>query len=1090
LADANRDPVSSQGVAPVQRATLIHSGDFWTAGFGELTFSIRDLKGLSYIQRLLRHPHEEFHALDLLTEPGAAREIAGEPPDLGGLLENPAVQIRGAGDAGELLDAKAKASYRQRLAELAEELEDLRERGDRERAEQAEEEIEFLKREIVRAVGFGGRDRRAGSAAERARLSVTRAIKGAVQKIAEHDIPLADHLTDTIRTGSFCSYAPDPRAPVAWKFSAGEAASEAELKATAPIVFARGTNFLQAFAGRTAFVGREAERALLNRSLAQARQGVGRVVMITGPAGVGKTRMAAEVAAQAAREGVLTLVGRCYDRDDSVPFIPFVEILEAALGLASSPEAFRGELGGDAPEIARLLPQLRRMFPDLPPPLELPPEQSRRLLFNAVSSFIARTARHTALLLLLDDLHWADQGTLLLLVHLAHEIAKLPVLIVGTYRDFELTPAKPLAGALDELTRLHMVEQVALGGLARAAVGQMLHALGGREPPDAVVDVIYAETEGNPFFVEELFQHLAEQGKLFDPQGAFRRDLKIKDIDVPQSVRLVIGRRLARLDQQTQQVLGTAAVIGRSFTLQLLEASTGGDAEALLDRVEEAEGAGLITSTIEYPDARFRFAHELIRQAMLGSLSGARRQRLHLDVANAMERLYPDALEDHADDLAHHLVQAGAAADPSKTVRYLAMAAKRAREQGALPETEALYRQALTLLQKIPESRDRDHQELALQLALALVFVATRGYTAAETTAAYDRASVLAGRLGEPIQVVLALSGLYAQCFLRGEMHAAEALADRIQGCAERDGSPATLAWAHQLQGVVKYHLGNLTRAFDHFEKAIVAYREADHTDFPEDPGVESLDYAALTAWQLGMPDTGRARMRDATALAERLRKPYELGHNRFYAAYLQILFRDAEATLRGSEAVIALAQQYAMPLYVEAGRILRGWALAEQGRAEEGASCAREGLTNYMAGANRLALGSLLGFFAEARARAGALDEALATVEEGLGATPDQLVDQPYLLWLRGELLLRKGGAGDSAAEQSFRHAISLAHRIGAKSQALRAATSLGRLLKSKGRLEEARKTVGPIVNAFTEGLDTSDLIDARKLLEELSDQ
>jgi tetratricopeptide (TPR) repeat protein len=734
------------------------------------------------------------------------------------------------------------------------------------------------------------------------------------------------------------------------------------------------------------------------------------------------------------------------------------------------------------------------LFPDIPPPLELPPEQSRRLLFNAVSSVLAATSAQTPIVLLLDDLHWADQGTLLLLIHLAHLIAKLPVLMVGTYRDFELTPAKPLAGALDELTRLHLAEQIALGGLDRTAVGQMLRALSGREPPDAVVDVIYTGTEGNPFFVEELFQHLAEQGKLLGPDGSFRRDLQLKDIDAPQSVRLVIGRRLARLAQPTQQILFSAAVVGRSFTLDLLEGATGEDAERLLDCVEEAEGAGLISSTIEYPDARFSFGHELIRQTVLQSLSGARRQRLHLDVANAMERLYAGVLEDHADDLAHHLWQAGALAEPARTLRYLVMAAKRAREQGALAETETLYRQAVGLLGRMPETRERDQQELALQLALGQVFVATRGYTAPETAAAYDRASALGERLGEPIQVVLALSGIYASSLLRGDMEGTAALADRILAFAQRHPSPAPLAWAHHLQCAVNYHRGNLARAFEHFEGTKAAYREADHANLPQDPGVESLDYAAVTCWQLGRADTARARMRDALALSERLRKPYETVHAWFYAAYLHVLMREPAASLRFSEVVTELTEQHAIPLYLEACRILRGWALAEQGHADEGARIASEGVANYMASANRLAIGSFLAFLAEARARSGQVQAALATVEEGLRVAPDQLVDQPYLLWLRGELLLR-GGAGDAAAgggaeaEQSFRDAIALANSIGAKSLALRAATSLGRQFKSRGKFAQARETIASLVNGFTEGLDTRDLIDARRLLEELSD-
>src|SRR5260370_6591145 len=286
--------------------------------------------------------------------------------------------------------------------------------------------------------------------------------------------------------------------------------------------------------------------------------------MISGAPGVGKTRLADEAGAQAAQSGFLALAGSCYDRDDAVPFSPFVEILEGAWAQARSLETFRETLGNDAPEIARLMPELRRLFRDLTPPREIPPEQSRRLLFDALVRMMTRAAGDRPLLLVLEDLHWADEGTLSLLNHLARLVAKLRVLIVGTYRDYELDPGGPLAATLDELTRLHLLRRITLGGLSQPAVAEMIAALSDRDPPSAVVDFIYLGTEGNPFFVEELFLHLLERGKLMDSQGEFRRDLKLARVDGPESLRLVIGRRLSRLGEETRQVLATAAIRGPS----------------------------------------------------------------------------------------------------------------------------------------------------------------------------------------------------------------------------------------------------------------------------------------------------------------------------------------------------------------------------------------------------------------------------------------------------------------------------------------------------------------------------------------------
>jgi len=462
---------------------------------------------------------------------------------------------------------------------------------------------------------------------------------------------------------------------------------------------------------RTPFVGREAERADLRRLLDQSIRGQGALVMIGGEPGVGKTRLAEEVLLEARQRGFLAWSGRCYEMEGAPPYIPFVEILESAARVIPQP-ALREALGDSAPEVAKLLPELRRLFPDIPPPLELPPEQERHYLFNSVREFVAWAARAQPLLLILDDLHWADDSTLLLLQHIAQQLREVPVLILGTYRDVELDVGRPLARALEELLRQRLAHRIALRRLPQDGVAAMLRALSGQEPPTTLVEAVYAETEGNPFFVEEVFQHLTEEGKLFDAQGRWRADLRVEELDVPEGVRLVIGRRLERVCEDCRRVLTAAAVIGRGFSFELLDAlgdpsagsGQGVDTDALLDAVDEAERARLIIAASDGPEARFTFAHELIRQTLVSGLSLPRRQRLHLRVAEAMERVYLPAgrhgartLEEHAADLAHHLYQAGAVADRRKTVHYLTLAGERALEAAAFEDALRHYENALSL---------------------------------------------------------------------------------------------------------------------------------------------------------------------------------------------------------------------------------------------------------------------------------------------------------------------------------------------------------------------------------------------------------
>ncbi len=411
---------------------------------------------------------------------------------------------------------------------------------------------------------------------------------------------------------------------------------------------------------------------------------------------------------------------------------------------------------------------------------------------------------------------------------------------------------------------------------------------------------------------------------------------------------------------------------------------------------------------------------------------------------------------------------------------------------------EGYCRQALEALGTTLETPGRDQQELTLQLALGQVFIATRGYVAPETTAAYDRASILGERLGNPMKVVASLSGLFSLPFLQGELGAAQAMAERVRASSDRDGKPRTQVWSYYLNGVVRYHRGDLAGAWECLCKARALYQEEDHRRNPQDPGCETLEYMALTAWQLGMVEIARTRIQDAIELSKRLRKPYALAHCQFYAAFLHAMLRDAQTTQVFAESAVTISTEQSIPLFYDAGRILHGWAIALQGNSAEGMRHASEGLANFRSAGNRLGLGLFAGRLAEAQASAGDLDAALTTVQDALSAAPNELVNMPYILWLHGELHLgcarntttRKVGQsmGSEPAEESFREAISLADRIGAKSYGLRAATSLGQLLKTSGRSAAALEIILPRYKGFADSCETRDLIDARTLLGELS--
>lgn len=449
---------------------------------------------------------------------------------------------------------------------------------------------------------------------------------------------------------------------------------------------------------RTPFVGRKAERAELRLLLDHAVRGSGSLVMVGGEPGVGKTRLAEELMAEAAGRNMQVFAGHSYEMEGAAPFIAVVELFEAALARAPSPAAFRAFLGDEAAEVARLLPKLRQLCPDIPPPLELPAEQERRLLFNSVLDVIARSGRQRPMLLLFDDLHWADDPTLLLVEHLAAHLHELPVLMVATYRDTEADVGRPLAKTFEDLRRRQLARWVTLGRLPEPEVAQVLQALSGQDVPPALVRAIYSETEGNPFFLGEVYRYLTEEGRLFGPDGRFLDDLTLADLDAPASVRLVVGRRLRRLDPKTPPVLAAAAVVGRAFSVEVLEAMHDADPDVVLDAVEEAARAGLIVAAPDVSgEDRFLFSHELVRQTLHADLSLTRRRRLHARVADALERHYGARPDAQAAAIAHHLLEAGGAGDSGRAFHYLMRAGRFATASAAYEEALTHYERAADL---------------------------------------------------------------------------------------------------------------------------------------------------------------------------------------------------------------------------------------------------------------------------------------------------------------------------------------------------------------------------------------------------------
>jgi predicted ATPase len=677
--------------------------------------------------------------------------------------------------------------------------------GNVERAERVEQEIDALTRELSRTVGLGGRDRRAGSASERARQSIGKSIKTVLERIAQNDAALGDIFSRCIRTGTFCSYQPDPVSPIVWEFAATIAEQQVQPITGAETTPARADRSQASppvletspfsLAERTAFVGRETEGSAIRAVIDHALTGDGSVVMLWDGPGVGKSRLAMEMASYASRVGFRCSVGHCYERDEPFPYLPFVEIIENNLARAPSLDDYRQRVGDTLAELAQIAPSLRRIFPDISKPLELPPAQQRRYLFQSFSEALARLARTRPQLLVLEDLHWADESTLALLIYVANRIAQLPVLIVGTYRSGYSDQNPELVRTLEELVRMGIRPQ-RLSGLSKDSVAKMLQGLSQREAPDSLVSLIFEESEGYPFFVEELYRHLIEEGKVFDTAGQFRTDTKIDEIDVPENVRLIISRRLRRLDENERHALAAAAVIGRSFSFQLLTAISQIDVDELFTVIEKAQRMGIIVPRAEGPEKPFTFAHELVRQTLIAEISIARRQQLHAKVAAALESLDPTLAREQAREISDHLVKAGSFADGRKLVRYLTIGGKRALDAAAFGEARQSFRFALSETNAL---EPQERAELLVSLAIA-----ERGLDHWDTAVANLREALeICFKLGDRKTITWIVNELTDALFWVGLSQEAIATAQRglnyfgAEISAERARLFATIGWAH-----------------------------------------------------------------------------------------------------------------------------------------------------------------------------------------------------------------------------------------------------------------------------------------------------
>ena len=840
--------------------------------------------------------------------------------------------------------------------------------------------------------------------------------------------------------------------------------------------------------GLTALVGREEELEILLRRWARAKTGEGQVVLLAGEGGIGKSRLTAALLERLTTEPHTRLRYFCSPQHTDSAFYPIIGQMERAAGLAhdDTPQAKLDKLDtvlaqtSTSTQDAALFAELLSLPNDgRYPEVELTPEQRRQKTLEALSLQMEVLSRQSPVLMIFEDAHWTDPTSLEAFGRAVDRVATLPMLLIVTFRpEFQA----PWIG------RPH-VTSLTINRLTRGEVGAVIDRVVGNTllPPNIRQDII-ERTDGVPLFVEEMTKAVLEA----ESWGEARQTaaaVPSPSLAVPASLHASLMARLDRLGP-AKEVAQIGAAIGREFAHVLLaEVVRKPEAElgSALDRLIQA---GLLFRQGVPPHATYLFKHALVQDAAYGTLLRGPRQALHARIAAAIETRMPERVEREPELLAYHYAGAG---QPDTAAGYWLAAGRLAARRSANSEAVAHLTRGIAAVRGLPETVERNRQELALQLALGPALLSSRGFGDPEASAGYQRAAELARRLGDDRDRFAATWGLWISIQASS---ASEHMRLRLQylgemvEAAERTGDAELLLQAHHSSWSTRIWNGEFARASEHVRSGLALYDPERHRHHAlmyggHDPGVCGKGQGAVALWALGCPDQAVQSARKGIVLGQASDHLPSLLHSLWFAASVYFLRRQAADVLECSARLLALGGEHGLKLYEAIGGVFHGWARIQQRDAQAGLAELRAAVAAYATTAH-VNLDLYRAILAEAELRAGNLEEAAAVLNQG-ERTADEWWRAGYLR-LRGDLLLRGPGDDRAAAERLYREAISVAAGQQAKSLELRAATSLALLLRDEGKRDEARNLLAPVYGWFTEGFDTLDLKEAKALLDVLA--
>jgi predicted ATPase len=843
--------------------------------------------------------------------------------------------------------------------------------------------------------------------------------------------------------------------------------------------------------GLTPLVGRAQEVALLTERWTHVTEGMGQVVLLTGEAGIGKSRLVQVLIEHVADAGHVWLECQGSPYYQHTALYPLIELLERAVlrfDREESPPQKLHKLEGGLRQYSLPLVEVVPLFaallslplPAAYAPLSMSPEQQKQHTFHALLTLLLRMASQQPLFLVMEDLHWVDPSTLEWLSLLVDQGPTTRILALCTYRpDF----SPPWTG------RAHLT-QVTLARLPQYQTTALTHQVAnGKALPPEVTAQIVVKNDGVPLFVEEVTKTVLESGLLQDQGDHYILTGPLPPLAIPVTLHDSLLARLDRLGA-AKGLAQLGATLGREFSYVMLQAVAPWDEETVRRGLQQLVEAELLYQRELPPQATYVFKHALIWDAAYQSLLKRTQQHYHQRIAQVLVAQFPTLIETQPELVAQHYTEAGLT---EQAIFYWQRAGQRALGRSANLEAVQHLSMALSLLATLPETAARAQQELDVQTALGPAWMAARGWAAPEVEQTYGRARALCTQLGETAQLFPTLWGLWRFYQSRGVLPTARDLGEQLMRLAARTADPIRLLEAHSALGQTLFQLGEYAAAWQHLEQGIALIdsiaQRALVLRHGNAPGVVFLSFAALTLWCLGYPAQAVQRSQEALVLAHALDHPFSLAAAQHYAAFLAHHRHETRQVQRLAAALLTLATAQGFPLYVGYGTYWRGWAGTMQGAGDTGLRHMRQGLAAVLATGQTLAQPFCLLLLAEVAVQVGQIEEGLRLVSEALAAFEKSgrgdLLAEAYRL--HGVLLLHQAVADTVHAEVCFQQALTIARRQQAKSWELRAATSLARLWQQQGKRTAARELLAPIYDWFTEGCDTADLQDARALLEAL---